>query len=150
MKKILLAAGMGALGFWMVSCAPSTPAYRISQRPQVFENLSGRQKGLVENGEIEKGMGKDAVLLAWGSPSSSAEGFRSGKRMERWDYAGSTPVVSNHFFGGYGYGAYGPYRYSGLGGGFGPEISYVPYRKSSVWFVGGRVDEWEKQSESSL
>lgn len=144
MKKLIPAASAVFVAVFAVSCAPQTPAYRISERPQVFERLSEKQKQLVIHGEIAKGMGMDAVALAWGSPSDEVEGLRDGKRMERWDYNGTKPVVTHSFFGGYGYGAYGPYRYSGLGGGFGPEVTYVPYRKSSVWFINGRVNEWER------
>ena len=129
---------------WLVSCAPSTPENRISERPQAFQRLSEREKDLVSRGEIAKGMEMDAVSIAWGEPANRVEGLRDGRRMERWDYEGSRAVVTNHFFGGYRTGYYGPYGYSGFGGGFGPEITYVPYRKSTVWFVGGRVDEWER------
>lgn len=129
---------------WLVSCAPTTPEYRISERPQVFEKLSAKEKDLVRNGEIAKGMEKDTVALAWGSPSNRLEGLKDGKMMERWDYEGSRPVVTNNFFGGYRSGYLGSYSYSGIGGGFGPQITYVPYRKSTVWFVRGKVDEWER------
>ncbi|QTN33438.1 hypothetical protein HZ994_14305 [Akkermansiaceae bacterium] len=144
MKKTsqLLAAAFVTL--LAVSCAPQTPDYRISMRPAAFERLSEKNRELVRKGEIAKGMDREAVELAWGSPSGRVEGLRDGKPMERWDYQGTKPVVTNNFFGGYGYGAYGPYRYSGLGGGFGPQVSYLPYRKSSVWFIGGRVDAWER------
>lgn len=140
----IAAAAVAAL--FAVSCAPQTPASRIANQPAAFERLSEKHKELVRNGEIAEGMSKDAVVLAWGHPEQQSEGFRSGKRMERWDYSGTKPVVTHSFYGGYGYGGYGPYRYSGLGAGFGPEVSYIPYRKASVWFVGGRVDEWQREA----
>ena len=143
MKKRILHACAAAAVLLTVSCAPSTPESRISERPAAFESLSSKHREMVKRGEIGKGMNKDAVALAWGSPSQSVEGFRNGRGMERWDYEGQRPVVTNNFFGGYNTGYYGGYRYSGLRGGFGPQITYVPYRKSTVWFVGGRVDEWE-------
>lgn len=144
MKRFQLILCSGFVAMFAVSCAPSTPAYRISQRPATFEKLSEKEKELVSRGEIAKGMDKSAVDLAWGRPSASVEGIRGDKRMERWEYNGSKPVVTNSFFGGYGYGNYGPYRYSGIGAGFGPEVTYIPYRKSTVWFLEGRVDEWER------
>jgi len=144
MKKIFPLAVSAAAALFAVSCAPQTPAYRISQRPAAFGRLSEKNRELVRMGEIAKGMDKDAVALAWGSPSDQVEGLREGKRMERWDYSGSKPVLTNNFFGGYSSGNYGPYRYSGVGGGFGQEVTYLPYRKASVWFIGGRVDEWER------
>lgn len=143
MKTTFLCACAAAAALWTVSCAPSTPESRIYESPAAFEALSAKHKDLVKRGEIAKGMGKDAVALAWGSPSGTVDGFRNGRNMERWEYQGQRPVVTNNFFGGYRTGYYGGYRYSGLGGGFGPQVTYVPYRKNVVWFVGGRVDEWE-------
>ena len=144
MKKLLPLAGAAVIALLAASCAPRTPEYRISQSPATFEKLSEKHKELVRRGDIAKGMNKGAVALAWGDPSGQAEGLRDGKRMERWDYTGTKPVVTNHFFGGYGYGDYGPYRYSGLGAGFGPQVTYLPYSKASVWFINGLVDEWQR------
>ncbi len=129
----------------ITSCAPSTPQTRIQQRPQDFARLSEKHQELVSRGEIAKGMSKDAVALAWGSPSTRIEGLRNGKFSERWDYIGREAVTRNHFFGGYSSGRYGPYGYSGYRAGFGPEVTYVPYLQASVWFVSGRVNEWERQ-----
>lgn len=144
MKLIKLLAGSAIIALSAFSCAPQTPEYRISQSPATYERLSEKHKELVRKGEIAKGMDKGAVALAWGNPSDQADGLRDGKRMERWDYTGTKPIVTNSFYGGYGYGHYGPYRYSGLGTGFGPQVTYLPYSKASVWFVGGRVDEWQR------
>jgi hypothetical protein len=74
------------------------------------------------------------------------QGSKSGKSSERWDYAGSRPVYHTNFYGSYG-GYYGSYRgryYRGYGMAIGPEVSYIPYRIASVWFVDGRVEEWER------
>ncbi len=109
-----------------------------------FEKLSDDQKELVQRGEIGKGMDMSAVALAWGEPSNRVEGFNGKKRMERWEYNDAQPVITNTFYGGYRYGSYGPYRYSGVGARIGPEIVYVSYRKSTVWFIGGKVTEWER------
>jgi hypothetical protein len=127
-----------------VSCSPSTPAARIAERPLAFDKLSDKHKELVQRGEIARGMDMSAVALAWGDPARRVEGIKGTRRTERWEYDGARPVVTNHFFGGYGFGRYGPYRYSGVGAGFGPEVVYVPYRKSTVWFISGKVDSWER------
>lgn len=146
MKTILLPL-FGALLF--ASCAPSTPQSRIEKAPEKFERLSPREKGLVQRGELSRGMSKDAVWIAWGSPASSYEGSKNGKPSERWDYTGSRPVYTTNYFGGYssGYTRWGGHRYpySGYGFGFGPEVSYIPYTRASVWFVNERVDSWERQ-----
>ena len=146
--KLELAAALSVLVF--ASCAPSTPAARIAARPSMFERLPEKQKQLVERGQIDKGMSTDAVYLAWGSPSREYEGSENGISTLRWDYAGSTPVYTNSFYGGwgggygYGYGRYGRHGYPYSGYGLGSEITYVPYRRASVLFKGGRVSSWER------
>jgi hypothetical protein len=145
MKKLLTAL---LLGLIVASCAPSTPATRIANNPEQFDNLTNREQEIVRQGGIAKGLSKDAVLLSWGEPARRYEGSQGGKSTERWDYSGSRPVYSTNFYGGYGYGRYGPYggygRYSGVGLGLGPEVTYIPYRTATVWFVGHNVDSWEK------
>jgi hypothetical protein len=144
MKKFIAAAASGLL---MAACVPSTPQTRIQQEPAKFEALGQKQRSLVEQGQISRGMPTDAVYLAWGRPSRILQGSKDGKNTERWDYAGSRPVYFTNFYGSYG-GYYGPYRgrgyYGGYGLGFGPEVAYVPYRIASVWFVNGQVDSWER------
>ncbi|MEP2777125.1 MAG: hypothetical protein ABJQ29_13100 [Luteolibacter sp.] len=144
MKFPLHLMAIAAVAVVFSSCASTTPEQRIASRPSAYEKLSEKHKELVSRGEIAEGMSKDAVALAWGSPDGRVEGLRNGKEMERWDYQGTRPVVTNNFFGGYRTGYYGDYRYSGIGGGFGPSVNYVPYRKATVWFVGDRVAEWER------
>lgn len=147
MKNPILFVSAAVVAVLFVSCVgPTTPEQRIAARSATYEKLSKKHKELVSRGEIAEGMSKDAVSLAWGSPDGSVEGLRDGKEMERWEYRGTRAVVNNNFYGGYRTGFYGGYRYSGFGGGFGPSVSYVPYRKATVWFVGGRVDEWERQN----
>jgi hypothetical protein len=138
-------------GMAMVSCVPSTPQTRIERNPAAFAALSAKDQELVRQGSIAKGMRAAAVLLAWGEPSARLEGFRDGKTSERWEYTGSEPVYTNSVYGGFGYyggyrGRYGRYHgpYVPYGYGFGPTVTYVPYCRSRVWFVNGRVDAWER------
>ena len=143
MKQLILLLISGLLAS---SCVPSTPQTRIQQNPAMFGALSPKDQNLVQQGTLAKGMPQDAVWLAWGPPAQRFEGFQSGKVSERWDYSGSYPVYSQQFYGGYGYGyGYGRYgRYQGPYYGFGPEVTFVPYRRASVWFVNDRVDSWER------
>ena len=130
------------------SCAPSTPEARIAAQPAMFERLPAKHQELVRRGQIDKGMNTDAVYLAWGRPSREYEGNENGASTLRWDYAGSTPVYSSSFYGGWGYGYghgyYGRYGYPYHGYGFGPEVTYVPYRRATVVFRSGRVSSWER------
>ncbi|MEI6656771.1 MAG: hypothetical protein WCP45_18550 [Verrucomicrobiota bacterium] len=139
------------VGLAVCSCVPTTPQARIQQSPAVFAALSPKEQQLVQQGALAKGMSQNAVLLAWGAPSMRYEGFRNGCSALRWDYTAASPVYTSTFFGGYSYGGYGhhgpygsPYRGYGYGIGFAPEIGYLPYHKSSVWFVNNRVDAWER------
>lgn len=141
MKKSWIAL---CLGLVVASCAPSTPEARIAKNPEQFASLTTREKAIVRDGGIAKGISRNAVLLLWGTPAQRFEGSQRGKFTERWDYSGTRPVYHTNFFGGYGYGRYGRGRYSGVGLGLGPEISYVPYRTATVWFVGDKVDSWER------
>lgn len=144
MKNHLLALCSACAALLAVSCTTSTPASRIAERPLAFEQLSEKYKELVQRGEIGKGMDMSAVALAWGEPSSRVEGFSGARMTERWEYNGSRPVVTNTFYSGFDRGFYGPYRSTGLGAGFGPQVVHVPFRKSTVWFINGKVNEWER------
>ncbi len=144
MKKLLFAVCSILYCILSVSCVPSTPAARIAERPLAFEKLSEKHKEMVQRGQIDKGMDMSAVALAWGDPSNQVEGFNGSKRIERWEYNRSRPVMINTFYGGFRNDFYGPYRYAGLGTGFGQDIAYIPYRKGTVWFIGGKVNEWER------
>lgn len=144
MKKFISTA---LIGFIFASCAPVTPEARIQANPGKFSSLTEKEKNLVRQGQITRGMSPDAVELAWGRPSGRFEGYKDRKATERWDYSGSRPVYSDSFYGPYDYGYssyYGRGRFSERGYGVGAEVAYVPYHIASVWFVSGRVDSWER------
>lgn len=133
----------------LASCAPSTPAARIAAQPQMYEALSSREKQMVSQGQIDKGMNTDAVYLAWGRASREYEGSEGSAQTLRWEYLGTTPVYGSSmgWFGSYGWGSgrFGPYGYYPYGGyPYGPEVVYAPYRRASVLFRNGRVSSWEK------
>lgn len=134
---LLLVAGL------LASCAPSTPETRIAANPAKYEKLSSKHRELIRQGKIDTGMPSDAVALAWGSPSRRYEGGDGNARTSRWDYAGSKPIYTTGWYGGYG--RYGPYgRYGRYGYAVAPEVTFVPYRRASVWFRNDRVSKWER------
>lgn len=135
------------LALVFASCAPSTPQARIDREPGKFASLSKTDQGLVQQGLIDRGMPPAAVELAWGRPDRRFEGSKNQQATARWDYTGALPVYSSSLFGSFAPG-YGPYygrgRYANFGYGFGPEVTYVPYRLASVWFIDDKVDGWER------
>ncbi|KAB2638034.1 MAG: hypothetical protein DVB26_08650 [Verrucomicrobia bacterium] len=141
MKKlgILLMAGL-----LVTSCVPITPQMRMQKHPDLYAALSPSERQWVERGELAKGMSRDAVFLAWGPPAMSYEGNQQGKASMRWDYTGEHAVYAERYHGGDGYRGHYAHPYGDSAYGFAPELTFVPYRRASVWFVNNRVDGWER------
>ena len=141
---ILRLTVLGVLAL-LVSCAPTTPEGRIEQSPTKFWKLSDKDQALVRQGQIRRGMNPDAVYYAWGKPAREFAGADENASTMRWDYTGSTPVYSSGFAGYYGrgYGRYGR-SYPRYGYAYSPQVTYVPYRKATVWFRDDRVTKWER------
>jgi hypothetical protein len=130
------------------ACGTLTPQGRIDANPEKFAALTSKQQALVKEGKIDRGMPKDAVLLAWGTPADRFDGYEKNRRTERWNYTGSKPVYSTGLFGGFydswGYGGYGRGMSPYYGYAVAPEVLYVPYTRASVSFVNERVDSWDR------
>ncbi len=144
-KFSLLACCVGLL-FIANSCAPSTPATRIEKNPAMFQNLSTSDKQLAQLGQVERGMHKDGVLLAWGKPHGVSFGSRSGTSFEKWIYTTSSPVYTSSLqpFIACGYGRFGS-RSCYQGFEFGPELHYVQRTSAEVEFGSNhKVSEWMK------
>jgi outer membrane protein assembly factor BamE (lipoprotein component of BamABCDE complex) len=141
MKKILLTL---CTGLFFLSCTPLTPQARIQINPEKFAEFSQRDQDLIKQGQIAKGMSRDAVLFAWGNPAVKFEGFENSAATERWDYTKSKAVYSTYYSEGFGYGRYNRRGYSNVGIAIGPEFTYVPTHSASVWFRKGRVASWER------
>ena len=125
------ALAMGAL--ILTSC--STPQTRISERPDLYQSLSHRDQALVNQGQIQIGMSRPAVWLAWGSPDRRIIGNMGGGTTETWVYTyyASYPYYPYEPLDEY-FGAplYDPFCYSW----FPPSI---PYPGKLVTFAHGRV-----------
>ena len=121
-RKSTLALAIAATVATFASCAPSTPQARIEIDPARYGRLSNADKSLVDQGKIRTGMDADAVYLAWGKPDSVSKGGTGNASIERWTYAGHTPVWTNDFGYGYGYGRRG-YGRRGYGRGYGRVLS---------------------------
>lgn len=132
----------------MVSCA-SPIERRIERNPGLYNALNERHKGLVARGEIEEGMSKQAVFIAWGRPDRAFKGSRNGRSLEQWSYVAYDAVPGGGWAGpGFGYygGWYGPsrYHYDPLFFHYQPMIGYVPYERAKVEFSNSKVVGWKR------
>lgn len=127
-----------------------TPQKRIEKNPQLYSALSNRDKTLVSQGRIDKGMSREAVFLAWGNPDRVQVGEENGRNLERWGYLDRYPVTTHQVGVGFGAGRWGwgggfnrwgcdPFWGGGFGG---PVTTFIPYEAGSVEFKSGRVQSW--------
>lgn len=124
----------------IVSCAPATPQGRIDANPKGFAALSAKDQEAARRGQIARGMSPAAVEFAWGPADRRFEGTRQGRHTARWDYAGTEAVYTQS----YGPAAYPYGRYRLPAYALGPEVTYIPYRIASVWFLDNKVEGWER------
>ncbi len=131
-----------AVSLLFSACQVATPATRIEQNPVMFESLPEKDKQLVQQGKIRAGMSPEAVFLAWGHPNTQPfEGEKNGKRLLRWVYTRSEPVMVSPAWGAPCPGPYGwCHGYSGM-----PDTIYIPRNTASVTFEDGKVVSWEAQ-----
>ena len=109
-KTLLL--GLAAVGLSLTSC--ETLDNRISQHPDIFNNLSPRDQALVRQGQIRSGMSMNAVWLAWGSANVKTQGEMRGHQTETWIYVVNRYAPYGSAY--YPYYGYGPYWGAGFGG----------------------------------
>lgn len=150
MKTFLLRSSLGLIAALLLSQCAVTPQTRIDNNPQMFAQLSAKDRQLVTSGVIREGMTRDAVFLAWGRPDSVTHGTNRGRATDLWTYIGQRPVSTMNMsmgmgwgYGGWGYGGWGPYGWGGnpyWGGG--PSVTYIPYTAGVVEFSNGRVVRW--------
>jgi hypothetical protein len=100
---------------------------RISQHPEIYQQLSARDQALVSQGQIRAGMTMDAVWLAWGTPDQKIPENMGDRQAETWLYLRYQTPPS--------YGApyyYGPFDWSYIPPKF-------PYASKGATFSNGRV-----------
>lgn len=141
LSSFFRSALLALIGSALVSCANSTPQSRIARNPAIYESLSTAQQLAVTEGKITKGMGPDAVFLAWGRPDRVGRWNRSGREVERWFYLGYQPVYVQTF--GYGWGPYDPWIVNDPFWYTGQVVDWVPHTRRRVEFVEGKVTDWE-------
>ncbi len=135
--KVVSCVCMAAVTLLLASCQVATPATRIEQNPVLFQSLPVEDKLLVQRGQIREGMSPGAVFLAWGYPNSQPYvGEKEGKRLERWVYTRSEPVMVISAWGGacWYHSCYSM-----------PDTLYVTRNTASVTFENDKVVSWEAQ-----
>ena len=144
MKFLLL---LPLVAFSAMSCTHTsgTPEARISKNPQFYNSLDDREQFMVKTGQIENGMSKSSVWLAWGEPNAKNYGQDGSTRTEQWIYHNYRPIYTQSVFGASGYGRR-HYNYGYYGSGLGLGVSYVPYPSARVDFENDRVVRWTRGS----
>jgi len=144
MKKFLLPSILCA---FVVSCA-SNPTSRIQKNPDKFASLSPSDQQLVQRGEIDEGMSKDAVFLAYGKPDVVKQTLNNGLKLEEWGYYSLEPVYRHRLSIGIGigngYGYYGRRNRSNVW--YGPSIDYVPRVSAVIQFQDDYVHGYRIQN----
>lgn len=77
-------------------CVTSTIEDRRSERAGAYAALTGAQKALVDEGELEFGLSEDAVYIAWGKPDQVLHAGDKQGRTSQWIYEGTT--TDTHFY----------------------------------------------------
>ena len=108
-----LMLGLAAGVLTLTSC--STVESRVSDHPEIYNNLSPNNQALVREGRIRSGMSSDAVWLAWGNPDRKIAGNMRGRETETWVYVRYESAYPGGYPYGYPYGPYG-FGYGGYGG----------------------------------
>lgn len=139
--RILRKCAAVAAALLFSSCA-STVQSRIEQNPGVFDTLSEKEKQLVQQGQIGRGMPKGGVFLAWGRPDHVTRGHHDGKDFEAWRYSAYEPVYTQTIGLGVGFGPYGRYGWD-PGYAYSTDIYYRPHTAARVDFHDNRVTGWE-------
>jgi hypothetical protein len=119
--------GIAAVVLILTSC--STPQTRISDHPDLYQNLSSRDQALVSQGQIRSGMSRGAVWLAWGSPDQKIVGNMAGTPTETWIYI---YYATYPYYPYYGPGPWGPWASNDSGPGY--SLGYT-----GVGVAGGRA-----------
>lgn len=100
---------------------------------------------MVLAGNIAQGMSMDAVYFAWGKPAVVANETRMRKETTRWDYAQTKPVFHDpDAYTSYGRAFANPSYPDQLTTAIRSTHNPAPYRTATVWFVDGKVQEWER------
>jgi len=137
--SVLRASALVVVAGALILTSCSTPQTRISDDPNLYHSLSQKNQALVNQGQIQIGMTRRAVWLAWGSPDRRIIGNMGGGTTETWVYTY--------------YASYAYYPYKPLDEYFGAPLynpfcyswfaSAIPYPGKLVTFAHGRAASYQ-------
>jgi hypothetical protein len=112
---------------------------RKRERAEAYASLPASERQLIENGEIERGMGTNAVYIAWGKPSRVTEqpGSSGAGTNLIWVYYGTRPVTVPGW-------VYLPDEYGNWTLQYQPTHYSTSYPKAEVIFRNGQVVDWKR------
>jgi len=126
------------VAFLVQGCATSTIVNRRQEKLAAYNALPAAQRELVDHGQIQVGMGQDAVYIAWGPPEQVLEEETQEGHTVTWLYHGQWMQESQYW----------NYREVSRGGTVFmeryPDREYDPrdYVRAEIIFAGGKVVRW--------
>lgn len=100
---------------------------------------------MARGGNIASGMSQDAVYFSWGRPARVTSETRKRLQTVRWDYARLKPLTRDpDAYTSYGRAFTHPSYPDQLTSSIRPSRDPIPYRSATVWFIDGKVAEWER------
>ena len=94
--RLWLVAGL-SLFLLLPGCV--TPQTRARERPAALRELSPADRQLVLSGRIREGLGKDAVYIAWGTPSRTPSLRWHQRDFDFWFYTQVSYGAGGGYFG---------------------------------------------------
>jgi hypothetical protein len=135
------ASALGIAAGVLVFTSCSTPQTRISDRPDLYQNLSSRDQALVSQGQLRSGMSRSAVWLAWGTPDQKVVGNMAGTSTETWIYIYYATYPYYPYYGPGPWGPWGPWAANDSGPGYSLGYTAVgaPGGRAGVAVAGGNA-----------
>ena len=123
----------------MAGCSTSTIESRKKERAAAYSALTPEEKELVDKGQIQTGMSKDVVYIAWGPPSQILQNQTNNSGVQTvWLYEGTTMEETRYW-------TFRQVPYRGhlfleryLDRDYDPRA----YVSAEIVFVGGKVSSW--------
>jgi len=135
-----LAVLMAVVASSLIGCQSSGLARRKAERIEAYHSLDAEARARVDRGEIQAGMDKSAVFIAWGKPAEVRTVGGPGDAEMVWDYYKRFTREHPRWVPRYDRnGYYSTFDYQ-------PVMTSHSYLARMVVFKGGRVVRWQNFS----